>query len=123
MRWTVLATVLFFGMGVGVAPVPHFAEDGGEISDYLAAVAEFEAHAVGVGHSVLPGEPLPPNHPVPDDVDCLFCLLLVAPATVGELAPAPLWDASTTTPESGEFTRAGSFDACRANQARAPPHA
>jgi hypothetical protein len=47
-RWAVAAAMLVFGMGVGVAPVLHLAEDGEEINEFLAAVAEFQA-------SVRPG--------------------------------------------------------------------
>jgi hypothetical protein len=123
MRWIVLSTVLLFGVGVGVAPVPHFAEDGSEISDYLASAAQFEAHLSGASYSASPKEPLPPSHPIPDDVDCLFCLLLVAPATVGGVPPVPLGDASTTPPQLAELAREESSNPSKANPARAPPHA
>lgn len=121
MHRTVLATMLLFGVGVGVAPVPHFAEDGSEISEHLAAVVEFEAHASGWSYSAAPGQPLPPSHPIPDDIDCLFCLLLVAPATSGVTVSEPTWDAATTSPRLVELALDESSILSRANPARAPP--
>ncbi len=120
-RWVVAAAMLVFGMGVGVAPVLHLAEDGEEINQFLTAVAEFqEASAedpdLGDQHA-----PRPPSHHVPDDVDCLFCQLLISPTVTSSGDLSPNWDLTVGEVVTVPALRDTSSALSGANSARAPP--
>lgn len=89
-RWAVLAAMVTYAMGVGVAPALHFAEDGAEMNAYLVALTDQPT-------------PPPPHH-VPDGVDCLFCQVLSSPADSG-LVGTPILDAPAS-PVTADRARA-----------------
>ncbi len=118
-RWAVFVAMVAYAMGVGVAPALHFAEDGAEVSAYLAVLTEF--HAADDHAAEQP--PPPPSHHVPDGVDCLFCQVLSAPADPGLVGPPALeTPASAMTPTLGRTLRPEAPPS-RTSRARAPPHA
>ncbi len=123
-RWAVALAMVVYAMGAGVAPIFHFAEDGAEVNEYLVAMSEFHGADAHAADDAPRGEPLPPPHHVPDDVDCLLCLVMTSPAGVEspELAP----DGGIASPVAIPF-QADSFGPTqalpRANPARAPPRA
>jgi ferredoxin-NADP reductase len=113
--------MLVFSMGVGVAPVLHLAEDGEEINEFLAAVAHFQeasAQDLSLGDEHAPH---PPSHHVPDDVDCLFCQLLVSPTVTSSGDLSPNWDLTVGEVVTVPALRDTSSALSGANSARAPP--
>ncbi len=113
--------MLVFGMGVGVAPVLHLAEDGEEVNEYLAAFADFQAASAedpGLGHEHAPH---PPSHHVPDDVDCLFCQLLVSPTVTSSGDLSPNWVLTVREVVAAPVLRDISSAPSGAHSARAPP--
>ena len=107
-----------YAMGVGVAPALHFAEDGAEVNEYLAVLAEFHA----AGDHAAEQSPLPPPHHVPDGVDCLFCQVLSAPADPGLVGPTALDTPASSMTLDLDRTLRLEAPPSRTSRARAPPH-
>ncbi len=75
-RWVFLLATIVYTLAAGLAPAVHFSEDGEEFSAYLALLVASD----GTGEAPAP----PPPHN-PDDLDCLFCQVLTAPAQVADV--------------------------------------
>ena|GEM_PF-3131960 len=118
-RWVLAAAALAYVLAMVVAPAQHFAEEGSELSAFLADI-QHAAHGSELDQRSPEDSPAPfPDHG-PEELDCLFCQVLSAPANPagGDLASVASFAAGPDAPVATHPAPAAPF---RANGARAPP--
>ncbi len=118
-RWVFAAAALAYVLAMVVAPAQHFAEEGSELSAFLADV---EHVAYDSAPDQRPSEDAPapfPDHG-PDELDCLYCQVLSVPAhpAAGDLPRVASFATELEAPTATHPVPTGPF---RANGARAPP--
>lgn len=118
-RWVFAAAALAYVLAMVVAPAQHFAEEGSELSAFLADV-EHVAHGSAPDPRSPEDAPAPfPDHG-PDELDCLFCQVLSVPAhpAAGDLPSVASFAMELEAPAATHPVPTAPF---RANGARAPP--